>query len=215
MNNLKFLHIPKTGGSSIEYAARKVGINWGKFDKSLKLDRTYAVGKGPFSKWHIPQSVEGSDMFCVVRNPWDRIISQFYHKNVIKNYTPVHLNRWIEKTLPLILSIQKPKHRKKKKTQDNHLLPQIHFVKHSTYVLCCERLGADLAQLLDIYSLPPMTLGRIYGGHIQNKKRKNITFKRLEKNDISPYLRQELKNLYQEDSLIHNLISISDGPYKQ
>ena len=37
--DLKFMHVPKTGGTSIENAAKKNNLLWGRFDKSLKCSK--------------------------------------------------------------------------------------------------------------------------------------------------------------------------------
>lgn len=198
MNKLKFLHIPKNAGSSIEYAAKSKGIKWGKFDKTLKGNKA--------RRWHTPQTIKGYDMFCVVRNPWDRIISQFYHKNSVGSYAPLKLNKWLQRVISAL--------KNKRHTQDNHLLPQNFFVKHSVYVLCFDRIQGDLDMLLEMYSLPPMELGHHYGGGKQNRKRRNATFKRLKRTDLTPSLRKEIKKFYQKDFQIYNLISTLNGPYK-
>jgi len=46
MKPLKFIHITKTGGTSIENTAREHLINWGRFDNELKF-------LGP-TFWHMP-----------------------------------------------------------------------------------------------------------------------------------------------------------------
>jgi len=198
MNELKFLHIPKTGGSSIEHAANKVGLMWGKFDKSLKAKHS--------CKWHTPQIVKGFDMFSIVRDPYDKIISQFYHKNKVGSYTSLRLNKWVENVLRVIPI--------KPHFHQNHFYAQKYFVQYSTYVLCFDRLQADLTALLSIYGLPPMKLGHHYGGGRQNRKRRNANFKRLKKKDFSRDIRLQIQKFYKEDFQIYNLISTLDGPYK-
>lgn len=74
----KFIHITKTAGTSIEDAAHTAGICWGRFD-SWPL-RTSVLG----DIWHFPlrfmskRSLEGYKLFTVVRNPYDRCISEFF-----------------------------------------------------------------------------------------------------------------------------------------
>lgn len=78
---LKFIHIPKTGGTSIENFGFFHGFKWGKVDKKYynKFKTT-----SPGSIWHatlptLPDEFyEGYDKFCVVRNPYDRILSSVY-----------------------------------------------------------------------------------------------------------------------------------------
>ena len=72
MKPLKFIHITKTAGTTIENLGLKKNIKWGRFHKEY----------GPC--WHriFPRVREhvklNYDWFMVVRNPYDRLISEFY-----------------------------------------------------------------------------------------------------------------------------------------
>ena len=76
---LKFIHITKTGGTSIELAGLAKGLKWGKFDTQYRPSTQF---RGAF--WHIPFSHLPSelksqyDWFMVVRNPYERILSEYY-----------------------------------------------------------------------------------------------------------------------------------------
>jgi hypothetical protein len=76
LSEYKFLHITKTGGTSIEEFGFKLGIKWGKYDNILY----YFFNKVGF--WHIPLIYIPNDIlikykwFTIVRNPYDRIISE-------------------------------------------------------------------------------------------------------------------------------------------
>ena len=102
-NTLEFVHITKTGGTAIERAAARINIPWGVchfvpkehclgvkpdlgFPYAFPLKRDIPF-QGKFSKaeyWHTPphwfvdNPFEGKDSFVVVRNPYDRYISEFY-----------------------------------------------------------------------------------------------------------------------------------------
>lgn len=71
---LKFIHITKTAGTSIEKLGIKFGYRWGKFHKE-------------YGRWHdfFPKKDEELknqyDWFTVVRNPYSRLISEFYCLN--------------------------------------------------------------------------------------------------------------------------------------
>lgn len=77
MASLKFIHISKTGGSSIESVGARNGHKWGKLD-DVKFPDTYKIF------WHTPIKLydinpyEGYDLFTVVRNPYDRVLSEFH-----------------------------------------------------------------------------------------------------------------------------------------
>ena len=53
-------------------------LNWGRFDKNFESLGACA--------WHSPQKVKNY-CFCVIRDPFYKIISQFYHENEVENYT--------------------------------------------------------------------------------------------------------------------------------
>ncbi len=97
---LEFIHITKTGGSAIERAAAFAGINWGAcrhylFRKVGCLElpdlhynaSNYNAGFNgkPFfgESWHCPHHWmnpnphQGKATFCVIRNPYDRYVSEY------------------------------------------------------------------------------------------------------------------------------------------
>ena len=115
--NLKFMHIPKTAGTSIENAAKNNNLLWGKYDTTLKTSKN-------ISAWHCPQEIPPY-CFCVIRNPFDRFMSQFYHANKIKDYNSEKLNNFIEVKIPLI--------KNNMNIDDNHFLPQYKFYEKMSY----------------------------------------------------------------------------------
>ena len=73
MKKLGFIHISKCAGTSIEDMGKQDKQKWGRFDKQ------YGFHHRLFNK--VPKSVRQSkDWFAVVRNPYDRIISEYYCK---------------------------------------------------------------------------------------------------------------------------------------
>jgi len=103
IKELKFIHIPKTAGSSIENNALNKGITWGIHDSKLG---SYYRGLSGTCFWHTPLRflnklrirllVNRYDFFAVVRNPYCRCLSEFHYfanNGVIdKIYTKDHLN---------------------------------------------------------------------------------------------------------------------------
>lgn len=77
MKDLKFIHITKTGGTSIEDAALEKGIEWGRFDTEYTKDIQPNWHK-PFSLIEDKDLKEKYDWFTVVRDPYSRIVSEFY-----------------------------------------------------------------------------------------------------------------------------------------
>jgi len=76
---LKFIHISKNAGTSIEDAGRKINLKWGMYHKEYFPDNI-----SPHF-WHHTilsklnrQIVDKYDWFMVVRNPYDRLLSEYY-----------------------------------------------------------------------------------------------------------------------------------------
>jgi hypothetical protein len=103
---LEFVHITKTGGSIIESVGYKYGILWGACHymsiKAVECDGPDINYTAPDFKsyrlqspWHTPPKIlrqyvndatapfdqypyHDADLFTVVRNPYDRIVSEYY-----------------------------------------------------------------------------------------------------------------------------------------
>lgn len=80
---LKFIHITKCAGTAIENVSKR----WGMFDEELgELFESMNMSFNPH--WHVPlhylkdeyltNILEKYDLFTVVRNPYTRIISEYY-----------------------------------------------------------------------------------------------------------------------------------------
>ena len=175
---LEFVHITKTAGSAIEEAAARSGVKWGvchfkrvnKFGPScMYKDRNIARPaydrnaipfrfKGTLGEpWHTPphwfrqNPYNNTKTFCVVRNPYDRIVSEYYskfggYKGNDRNNATV-MNRWIQKQLSP--RIQRRLHR----------LPQHMYVfsimgkKIIDHVLHFESLDEDFTALMEQYKI--------------------------------------------------------------
>jgi len=69
---LKFIHITKTGGTSIENDGKKAGIKWGRNFNPSHAGHWHACFKSKSRAWKTKY-----DWFMVVRNPCDRVLSEF------------------------------------------------------------------------------------------------------------------------------------------
>ena len=64
-HNFIFIHIPRTGGTSIEYVFTK--------ETECQSKHTYPLGW----KKHYPKEWQSYFKFTSIRNPWDRVVSQW------------------------------------------------------------------------------------------------------------------------------------------
>ena len=131
INNLKFLHITKTGGTSIEEFAIKLGIKWGKYDK-LFYDKFNKKGF-----WHIPlnyldaETINKYNWFTIVRNPYERIISEinFLIKSKHLQFNKVDMNIYL---FNIISNIHITKDNKqilnKEFVEKNNIMFAFHFI---------------------------------------------------------------------------------------
>ena len=177
-SSLQFVHIPKNGGSSIEMFAGSIGRQWaGARDDwpegptplcayDFSFSEGDAVGGG--SKWHVPPHVwkahgqdpyAGSENFCVVRNPYTRIVSEFVYNQAFGRAGPGPecdgsvLNAWVNASLSAMIQLAvtpnavPPANAGK---YDCHLLPAAYYVGGDgcEHVLHFETLNSDFARLM-------------------------------------------------------------------
>ena len=73
MKILKFIHITKCAGTSIEDVGKENNILWGRFHKEYGWWHEIFINKSKELKLKY-------DWFVVIRNPYERLISEFYCK---------------------------------------------------------------------------------------------------------------------------------------
>jgi hypothetical protein len=105
-----FVHIPKTGGSSIEEVLSLRNIHVGKSafspagNDTGKDRRIYKLEAGVHcSQWHIAPSEHVPNSITVVRDPWDRLLTEFCYTRGIFHQTELTceaLSNWILDVLP-------------------------------------------------------------------------------------------------------------------
>ena len=155
---LKFIHITKTAGTSIEDLGLKHHIKWGRFDKeSFEMYDKDSLKIG--NPWHIPfifldkEYKQKFDWFIVVRNPYDRVLSEYYckwnnkDKYFIKTQDKTEFNKMI---------IEKIKRKVVPFTDTRPTLePQHNYIDKCTkiHILKFENLKVDFDNLMKKYKL--------------------------------------------------------------
>lgn len=79
-----FIHIPKTGGTSIEDWGRNNGRKWGRYEPLVGIEATTPLQIKRCAQWHIPPKYkfykEKKPLFTVLRDPIERAFSQAVYK---------------------------------------------------------------------------------------------------------------------------------------
>ena len=159
--NWMFIHIPKTAGTSIEYAFMDAGWK----DKHLIIR---ARGDGGFDgpchpqHWHhglmqryvYPEEGQTLEEFALVRNPFTRCISEYfwigggqpqdYNNNFfngLTNYIQDNLKKYVKNEEQWQADKEGWLQKKKRYHADNHWRPQWHFIGPNTKVYKYEELG--------------------------------------------------------------------------
>lgn len=164
---LEFVHITKTGGTSIEAAAAAAGIKWGicHFQKELSVGCSgspnipmtiESLRFKNISPWHQPlqyfalNPFQHADTFAVVRNPYDRYISEYYcpwggyHAPNENKDDPDVMNKYLQYRIP--------------RETEHHWLPQHFYIYNEgervvDHVLHFENLEEGFKDLMKRYKL--------------------------------------------------------------
>lgn len=194
MKDLKFIHITKTAGTSIENEANKLNIHWGRFHKE-------------YGWWHEifkHKSVELKEMydwFMVVRNPYDRILSEFHcvwggigGSSGSQHITNQRIEMSSKETFNNFL-ISRIKNCYLRVWHANgvlgdHYTPQYEYldVNNKVHVLKMENLDKDFQSLMDQYKLP-----------VKLNSKDNVTNKKFTIDDMNPQLKDLIKRTYERD----------------
>jgi len=92
---LVFVHIPKNAGTTIEDVAHNRNVDWGKNKFNWGRLKQPMPDGSTCSHWHVPPYLKEppnpyteaeTDVFCVTRDPWDRMRSEYTY--ALQNAVP-------------------------------------------------------------------------------------------------------------------------------
>lgn len=161
IRKLIYVHIPKTGGTSVEKYGKKHGIKWGRH---MKFPRPNKKINSPY--WHLPPNLFNKKntpykgkKFTIVRNPYDRAVSEYKYRFEIWSKKQDNVSK---KGLNNFMHDLEKKIKKNKYCYDSHFLPQHEFIDENTEVIKLENIEKDFPILMKKYNLPEEKLPKTY-----------------------------------------------------
>jgi len=179
---LKFIHITKCAGTSIEMAGEKKNIEWGKNHKE------YGFWHGLFPNIP-PEIIEKYDWFMVVRNPYDRMLSEYHCKwggysNKSAMNAVARMNRFLMYKI------------RKRSISGDHYTEQYKYVhpEKKIHIIKFENLAEEFNNLMIEYNIEGIELEKI------NTCEENISNgRKLSTSDFSKDLVHLINKVYQKD----------------
>jgi hypothetical protein len=159
--DLFFIHITKTAGTAIEDIGRENGVKWGRFSKvNIKYNRM--MTRSELNEFfHIPfcyvsninELKKKYDFFAIVRDPYDRCISEIYwwYQIILKEQKDMSLDELNNNICHYI--------KDHKDVLYGHWIPQYKYIYDNTgvklvdHVLKFEDLPNNFNQLMVKYNL--------------------------------------------------------------
>ncbi len=179
-----FIHIPKTGGSSIEKALWDSSCDWVSDQWDERVSHT-ALNHLTLQEMIDYELIDVETAcayfkFCFVRNPWDRAVSEVCY------LSQIFRGDEISEKLEYLLKLEK---------YGNHIRPQLDFIENEhgievDFVGRFEHLQKDFNWISTILGLPQKMLPHIAKTDHQSYK-----------DYYSDVLRQQMTDKYQQDIL--------------
>jgi chondroitin 4-sulfotransferase 11 len=148
--NCLFIHVPKTGGTTIE---KVLGIyrDWPTLDLEVLRGRL-VLGSQEYQLQHLSlreasqflseETLRTCFTFTFVRNPWDRLLSEYFSRGGSR--TDEKFDRFVDRACALVTS------RQKLEGKNCHFRPQVEFLDdRMCFVGRFERFQVDLNQILN------------------------------------------------------------------
>jgi hypothetical protein len=214
MKKLRFLHITKTGGQSIAKAALKHNIKWGVNDQKYTNDH-WNYKNNLWNVHSLLSNIENAkhfDWFTVVRNPYERLVSEYNFFHTAANpYDPVNGRK---KNAIFIAGYDQPQIEKYKNLEvndfiqceialinQNRLIKKFRFLQQSEYfedgfkihVIKFENLEEEFNKLM-----------LLYGYEITLDEKINVSIKKASIKDLTPETIELINKTYKEDFIRFN-----------
>lgn len=191
-NFLEFIHIPKNAGTTIENVANEGDVKWGRF----KPEHREHTSNRKCTYWHTPPKYFGEDSyyngdetFCIVRDPFERMVSEFKYRNTDKStHTKENLNRWINEHLQPEYYING--------TKNCHFIPQHEYVyddvgnKTCDNILRFDSLTDDFNKLAKNHQL---------NIKLSDSRRDNVSPDSVSVKDLYEETRLKISKIYEKD----------------
>ena len=194
MKELKFIHITKTGGTSIEKNGLKYGMKWGMYHKEYGWHHNLF----PNVRLDLKQKY---DWFMVVRNPYERLISELYCRwggpqpaGRILELDNNSINLFLKKKLLHVVN--------------NHKICNGHYFEQHKYfdndikinIIHFENLEKEFDLLMKKYKLN-VKLDNVYNESIKPKKItvNDNSLTKFTVNDLSEELINLINDIYDKD----------------
>jgi hypothetical protein len=189
---LEFIHIPKNAGTTIENVANENNVKWGRFKPAHRDHST----NNKCTYWHTPPKYFGVDSFykkdetfCVVRDPYDRLVSEFKYRNKNKaTHTKEQLNAWIQEHL-------KPEYYNNGEN-NCHFIPQHEFVYDDLGNKTCDNI-LRFDSLTDDFN--KLTKKHEIDVRLSDSRRDNVTPNSLSTKDLYEETKRVIRSIYKKD----------------
>lgn len=162
--SLRFVHITKTGGSSIESIGSALNLSWGKLDSEFRDATVASVRRSDAPEpWHHTLAAKRKHLrtkyawFMFVRNPYHRLVSEFHcvyggMGYAARNATVAEFNAYVRRRIH-----KRPSAGGHYTEQCSYLLPSASVVMH---VGKYESLEEDFERIAFMYDLRGARLNR-------------------------------------------------------
>ena len=190
-----FLHIPKTGGTSVEKRLRSMGYRLRLIENHISIHKNFVFKKTPQHLTldvleHIVDLKKIDHMATVVRHPFDRLVSEFFwlKKNKMCASAEEFLDDFLKHGRDSRLNI------------DNHLGPQSEYVNNQVAVFKLEENGVErCVQFFQNSALRPnpFSLRRLNFGTA--KKKQTPLAEKQNTADMFERYRQDIEAYYAAD----------------